>query len=392
MSGYQFFHIETYARIPSRTGKKQSVIGLVREAERHPNACLHIESPKKPTLLFGKHPSTVADDIFKLSEQALDSKGRKLRTDAQVLLGGIASYPIPCEQVTLDCPKLQKWLTLNLAFLKAEYGNALKSIILHLDENYPHIHFYCHPELGCENKLNIRDIHCGMQLRDSVPDKGVGSGKLRSRLYKQAMRDQQDRYYEKVGSECGLTRIGPKTRKLSRKEWVYEQQNAIRKQVLIELEKTNAQQLNDVEKLHSKNLDLVRKNKQILKLIEQENIEKASLQENFFSTSKRKLTYLKEKLEQSVSRENKLKNSVLAQKEKVKTLEQNSRSLSYKLSKQEQRIEGLENKVSKLILKVDALTKALKSWKHKYYQLIAAFNSNGEPPKTNNNYESSFDV
>ncbi|MEP1445551.1 MAG: plasmid recombination protein [Paraglaciecola sp.] len=393
MSGYQFFHIETYARIPSRTGKKQSVIGLVREAERHPNACLHIESPKKPTQLFGKHPSIVADDIIKLSEQALDSKGRKLRTDAQVLLAGVASYPIQCEQVTLDCPKLQKWLTLNLAFLKAEYGNALKSVILHLDENYPHIHFYCHPDLDGESKLNIRDIHCGMKLRDSVPDKGIGSGKLRSRLYKQAMRDQQDRYHQQVGVECGLARIGPKTRKLTRKEWVYEQQNAKRQQALLELEKANVQKLKDIELKQSKSLELVRKNTQVLKLIEQENLEKASIPQGFFSASKHKLHYLKGKLEQSVSRETKLKNKVLAEKEKVKTLELDKKRISSKLSKQEQKIESLENKVSNLIVKIDALTQGIKSWKNKYYQFIASINLKGKPTTNkNNNYEGSYDV
>ena len=61
MSGYQFFHVETYARTPSRTGKKQSIGGLAREAERHPNACLHIEKPQKPLIIFGDAPFVVAD-------------------------------------------------------------------------------------------------------------------------------------------------------------------------------------------------------------------------------------------------------------------------------------------------------------------------------------------
>ncbi|EGR3003614.1 hypothetical protein DMW06_25390 [Vibrio parahaemolyticus] len=46
------------------------------------------------------------------------------------------------------------------------------------------------------------------------------------RLYKKAMRDFQDEYHDKVGEKCGLTRIGPSNRRLSRKEWVLEKSAA----------------------------------------------------------------------------------------------------------------------------------------------------------------------
>ncbi|MDX2371034.1 MAG: plasmid recombination protein [Colwellia sp.] len=392
MSGYQFFHIETYARTPSRTGKKQSILGLVREAERHPNACLHIEKPQKPTLLYGNWPSEAANALLKMAEQAKDSKARRLRKDAQILLAGVASYPIPSNQVDIDCPKLKIWLHLNLNFLKAEYGNALKSVIIHLEESHPHIHFYCHPELNDENRLNIRDIHGGMKLRDSVPDKGVGSGKLRSRLYKQAMRDQQDRYHQVVGLECGLARIGPKTRKLSRKEWMYEQQNAKRQQKLLEAEKVNKQVLSQIEQAKSKNLELVYKNQKLLNRLEKENIVKASFGNGFFNIGKRKFNYLKGKLNKSVLREGWLKEKYCAEQEKVKKLDKAKKLMSSQQCKQEEKIKALEVKVNKLVVKIESLVGAVKSWKKKYYQLIASLNSKGESPKINNNkYESSYD-
>lgn len=393
MSGYQFFHVETYARTPSKTGKKQSIIGLVREAERHPSACLHIDTPETPTLLFGEWPSAVANNLLQLAEQAKDSRGRKLRKDAQILLAGVASYPIPSAKVNRDCPRLQQWLKLNLEFLKNEYGSSLKSCLLHLEESRPHIHFYCHPNLSNEDTLNIRDIHCGMKLRDSVPDKGIGSGKLRSRLYKQAMRDQQDRYYSQVGIKCGLTRIGPKTRKLSRKEWVYEQENAKRQQVLLESEQRNEQMLSALKQTKAKNLDLLCKNNKLLKLIEEENTQKSLLKRGFFGAGKNKLNYLKTKLDQSLSREAKLKTNLSSEKRKVNALEGNNSTISRELSQQKHKVEKLENKVSKLIEKIDTLTKAIKVWKQKYYQLIGSANLiNSSKPDKNNNYESSYDV
>ena len=190
---------------------------------------------------------------------------------------------------------------MNLDFLKSEYGNSLKSAIVHFDESHPHIHFYCHPNLDDENRLNIRNIHVGMKLRDSVPDKGVGSGKLRSRLYKQAMRDQQDRYYQVVGINCGLARIGPKNRKLTRKEWMYEQQNAKRQQTLVNSEKVNKALLNKIEMTKTQNLSLLHKNKEILSSLEKENLATASFSAGFLNVGKRKVKYLKDKLRTSTS-------------------------------------------------------------------------------------------
>lgn len=55
--GYQFIHIETYARVSSRNNKRQSAIAVARECERMAGAAPHIESPKPYTLLYGMTPT-----------------------------------------------------------------------------------------------------------------------------------------------------------------------------------------------------------------------------------------------------------------------------------------------------------------------------------------------
>lgn len=54
--GYQFIHVETYARVSSRNNKKQSAMAIARECERTVGAIPHIESPKPYTLLYGITP------------------------------------------------------------------------------------------------------------------------------------------------------------------------------------------------------------------------------------------------------------------------------------------------------------------------------------------------
>ncbi len=184
MSGFQFIHIDTYARIPNLKFSKQSIWGVVHEANRVPHACLHIENPKKPILLYGEQLNIMAQNLYDLADSSKDSLGRKIRKDGQLLLAGVASYPKKSQDTEYNDEHFQSWLKLSIQFLKDEYGDCLRTIILHFDdEEHPHYHFYCHPNPDENNKLDIRDIHVGMKARDTVSDKGVGSGKKRRKLF-----------------------------------------------------------------------------------------------------------------------------------------------------------------------------------------------------------------
>lgn len=222
MSGYQFIHIESFGRLPGKGFKKQSMEGVVKEAERHPSACKHIETPHPPKLHYGVMPSLVVEELSKLSEQKKDPLGRKIRKDAQLLLAGVVSYPTPIEKLNVDDRRFQLWQSSTLRFLQDQFGENLRSILSHSDEQYFHFHFYV--SIDSDN-FHIRSVHPGYAAHDSV---NSDKKKDKNEAYKNAMRQFQDDYYNAAGRISGLTRIGPKAQRITRKEWRHQQQAALR--------------------------------------------------------------------------------------------------------------------------------------------------------------------
>jgi hypothetical protein len=222
MAGYQFFHVETYARIPSKNHKKQSARGIAKEAERDSESCPHIINPQNYKLMFGSTPSEAVAVAEERADLATDKLGRKLRKDAQIMLAGVASYPVPMTELNPNDEALNYWLKLNYKFLRKKYGNRLKSIVAHTDEPFFHIHFYIIPDFDDPQtkKLSIAQVHDGIRARNFV---GGKKAKEKMSAYKEAMRGLQDEYFESVGKLCGLTREGANKRRLTRSEWKVEQ-------------------------------------------------------------------------------------------------------------------------------------------------------------------------
>lgn len=233
---YQFIHIETYAKVSSRNNKKQSAKAVAQECERELHACPHIKHPKPYKLLYGNKPSDVVRQAENQAQKAQDRLGRKLRKDAQILLAGVVSYPTPLAEFDPNCRNFRRWLELNHQFLKKKYGTRYKSLVLHTDENdgFPHCHFYVVPDLDSSNHLQIGTVHQGIEARDKLK---TSSAKEKLRAYKSAMREYQDEYQRKVGIHCGLTRIGPRKRRLTRQEWALEKNAS--KRLSITLSKIN---------------------------------------------------------------------------------------------------------------------------------------------------------
>ncbi|TOM79846.1 hypothetical protein CGH69_23510, partial [Vibrio parahaemolyticus] len=130
-----FIHVETYGRLPSRTGKKQSISGIVREAERVKEACPHVENIRKPILFHGVMPSKAAEIAEDRAAKAKDSKGRKLRRDAQIMLAGVASFPMSFDELNSDEQNKEDfkfWVSKNHEFLTKKYGDSYKSLICHI--------------------------------------------------------------------------------------------------------------------------------------------------------------------------------------------------------------------------------------------------------------------
>lgn len=222
---YQFIHVETYARTPGKNSKaRASASAVFAEARRDQGYCDHVASPKPPVRVHGQPLDRTEADVQAVAAAARDKRGRPLRKDAPVLIAGVASYPtasadlIKADQAEKD--RYKKWKDATLQFLKNEYGDSLKTVILHVDEKHPHLHFYVVPELKEDLSLNTNELHRGKRAQIAAPEA------LRMKAYKSAMREFQDDYQALVGQACGLTRRGPGRRRLTREAWLEEKRQA----------------------------------------------------------------------------------------------------------------------------------------------------------------------
>lgn len=221
---YDFIHIETYplnvsAQKGAQTAKesgqldsKQTVRGIVGEAIREPENCPHVEAPKPPTFLVGnikdfKKLPELLENRFKTMKT---EQGKAYRKDTHVLLSGVASYP-------KDGTEYEDWKARTLAFLRAEYGDNLRHVIEHTDEEHPHMHFYAFSD----TEMNARKLHDGcMAEMKAEKEKGERlKASERRKAFADGCRAYLDRYHEQVGRYFGMDRVGPSRRRLSRSEY-----------------------------------------------------------------------------------------------------------------------------------------------------------------------------
>ncbi|WP_208942077.1 plasmid recombination protein [Paracidovorax avenae] len=218
--GYQFIHIEAYAREGSqqsktdkKTGetsktKKHSAADIAGEAERKKGHCDHVAEPKVPNLLYGVTPSEAVAEATAWAENEKDAQGRKLRKDALCMLAGVVS--IGNESADFWDEHKQR----TISWLKHKYGDRLKSVIEHTDEEHPHLHFYCVAKAG--ERFEV--LHDGYKA--AAEEKRAGELKGRQNAaYIKAMQALQDSFYMSVASKIGLARLGPKVQRLKRGEW-----------------------------------------------------------------------------------------------------------------------------------------------------------------------------
>lgn len=250
MSGYQFFHLATYSRKANPAG--QSVDQVVEEAERNPAFSQHVEEPKPPRLICGisvREMKTQHDAMLEDARVPVVIKGgqvahRSVRTDRHTLLTAVASYPVPRERVEADPvekAKYEAWVQANVRFLRDRFGQQLKTVIEHEDETHPHLHAYVLPDELPD--FNAAKLHPGKAAKLEAEERAKAEGmtprdavKVGNDALKKAMRVLQDDYHEEVGAPCGMTRLGPGRRRMSRKQWVEEKELAAKASVIAQKE------------------------------------------------------------------------------------------------------------------------------------------------------------
>ena len=216
--GYQFIHIEGYARAGAKTkngGTKLSIREILDEVQRVPGNIPHILTPQPPKIVFGCVPAFVENLADDWASQSKDACGRKIRKDGLIMLAGVASIPRDHEQ------NFEEFTAATVLYLREKYGDRLKSVVSHDDEAHPHLHFYVLPRVG----ERFEDVHDGFKAAKNAGRGGKLKGE-QNKAYIDAMCAFQDEFSAKVAMRFGLARLGPRKRRLSRAAWKAEQKQA----------------------------------------------------------------------------------------------------------------------------------------------------------------------
>ncbi|MDK4739415.1 plasmid recombination protein [Rhizobium sp. CNPSo 3464] len=231
----QFVHLQAFSRKGDSKGRSTSFV--INEARRDPGASVHVANPSPPVLVFG----VGMDEVERLHDAAADAatttpkggKPRRIQRTQHTLMTVVASHPHTMDEVRGDPDKrreAEEWEKRTVAWLRSQYGDKLVSVIRHEDESHYHLHAYVLPD---DAAMRAAALHPGQTAKAAFmaawPADGEDSKTLNKRgdaAYKAAMREWQNAYHEAVAIPCGLTRLGPQRRRLSRAEWQAEQTQA----------------------------------------------------------------------------------------------------------------------------------------------------------------------
>lgn len=233
--GFQFVHFEGYARSAGSSGR--TVDFVLAEADRRPDASVHVATPTPPEVVWGMTVAEVRaahdSQVVEARDTMSNGRTRAVRSTQKTLGTVIASHPATMAEVRADpatAASVADWERRTVAWLQECYGNQVVSVIRHIDEAHAHLHAYILPA-GAQMKFT--DMHPGQiakaQIMDAGPLPDEDSKALNRRgdkAYRAAMRSWQDAYFQSVGAPCGLARVGPGRRRLSREEWRVETQQA----------------------------------------------------------------------------------------------------------------------------------------------------------------------
>lgn len=229
-----FVHCQSFSRKPNRAG--QCVRQVIEEGLRSGGYHPHVEDPKPPVPVFGDpggfqqlHDAHVAGRRTHALKNGKVCE-RAIRHDRHTVFTIIASYPMPTAAVEVspeELKRFKRWVDLTLAWVRAQYGDQLKAAFAHIDERFPHLHFWCLPDdpsadatLLHPGKVAKKKVEARLKSEGVPSREAVAAG---NRALKAAMRDWQDGYHRAVGAPLGMHRDGPKRRRLSRAQWAAEQ-------------------------------------------------------------------------------------------------------------------------------------------------------------------------
>jgi uncharacterized coiled-coil protein SlyX len=213
----QFMHLDAYgSKNRKNSGKKRGYAAIIAEAERRPGFCPHVSEPKPPILLHGCLPSELLAELDANNARVVDARGRSRAGRAPLLLTAVLSWP--------GRERVDAWERDSIAWLAGMWGDNLRSVVAHIDEDHHHIHAYAVVPLDAQGRARIEDLHPGFRAVRLAIQSGLPKG-AQGVVYKGAMRRLQDDYHLAVGARHGLSRVGPRRRRLTREEYRAEQES-----------------------------------------------------------------------------------------------------------------------------------------------------------------------
>ena len=140
---YQFIHAEVYARRASSNPKNKteySIDDIIGEAIRDPAHSGAVANPQPPRYIISSEEGlkSMLVRIKENAEKYRDPIGRKMRADAPVLVAGVASFEVEAEK---DPELYARWGVINYCLSQGKYGDNLRAVVMHNDEEQPHLHF-----------------------------------------------------------------------------------------------------------------------------------------------------------------------------------------------------------------------------------------------------------
>lgn len=221
--GTQWIHVDLYGKTASKLKKPTSKEGkaeksfsaadVAAEQMRVEENSTHVAKPLPPTIIFGTDPREVVEAALLSFESEPKTvvktksgpRERALRSDTPIVLAGVCSWPDSVEIMGNDEERTdlyKRWVAENLKYLRTKYGADLRSVVQHVDEAHPHLHF----TVVCSRAIETKKYHPGVSA-DSRTNA------------KKALTAFQDEYYREVAVKCALGRLGPRRQRLKGGEY-----------------------------------------------------------------------------------------------------------------------------------------------------------------------------
>lgn len=233
-----------------------SALDLLMEALRKDGHIPHVKAPKPPGILYACSDE-IRDDPLKvaeLAEQWADSRkavtGRAHQRNSPVLAGVVISLP---KEMIDEWPAFRN---ASLQWLKEKYGERLKLVIEHVDEENPHFHAFLISNHGIDKdgvpfSEDFGAVHEGYAesrstRRGAIKKTGTSKGAKTGKAFVDAMKEYQDKFQADVARHFNLARLGPQMKKLSHAEAVRQRDIRKAEEARIEVEKLKQKAFEEV--------------------------------------------------------------------------------------------------------------------------------------------------